>query len=164
MIRIAQPEELTRILQVYGAARTFMKENGNADQWGGHYPPQELLEDDIRRKHLYIYEDSENIHGVFAFIPGEDPTYSYIEDGAWKNDKPYGTVHRIASDGSVKGVFGKCLEYCRSFGTDIRIDTHKDNRVMQHLLTKYGFVRCGIIYLKNGASRIAYQYVAQVTV
>lgn len=28
---------------------------------------------------------------------------------------------------------------------------------MQHLLEKYGFVRCGIIYLPDGAPRIAYQ-------
>ncbi len=28
---------------------------------------------------------------------------------------------------------------------------------MQHILTKYGFQRCGIIYVKNGTERIAYQ-------
>ena len=28
---------------------------------------------------------------------------------------------------------------------------------MQHILAKYGFQRCGIIYVKNGTERIAYQ-------
>ena len=28
---------------------------------------------------------------------------------------------------------------------------------MQHILTKFGFQRCGIIYVKNGTERIAYQ-------
>ena len=28
---------------------------------------------------------------------------------------------------------------------------------MQHILTKYGFQRCGIIYVKTGTERIAYQ-------
>jgi len=29
----------------------------------------------------------------------------------------------------------------------------------QHLLAKYGFCRCGTIYLENGSPRIAYQLV-----
>ena len=40
---------------------------------------------------------------------------------------------------------------------NIRVDTHRDNKVMQHILTKQGFQRCGIIYVKNGTERIAYQ-------
>ena len=39
----------------------------------------------------------------------------------------------------------------------IRIDTHRDNKIMQHNLLKYGFTYCGIIYLANGDERLAYQ-------
>jgi hypothetical protein len=38
----------------------------------------------------------------------------------------------------------------------IRIDTHRDNCIMKHILTKYGFTMCGVIYLADGAPRDAY--------
>ena len=50
-------------------------------------------------------------------------------------------------------LFRSCFERW----PNLRVDTHRDNKVMQHILTKYGFQRCGIIYVKNGTERIAYQ-------
>ena len=117
-----------------------------------------LMEEDIEKKRLYVIEEDGAVHAVFAFMFGADPTYSYIEDGQWPNSKPYGTIHRIASDGQIKGMFTKAFDYCRSRIDEIRIDTHHDNKTMQHVVTKHGFVRCGIIYLENGDPRIAYQY------
>jgi hypothetical protein len=32
---------------------------------------------------------------------------------------------------------------------------------MQHVLAKNGFTYCGLIYLKNGAERLAYQRVGK---
>ena len=93
-----------------------------------------------------------------AFIIGEDSTYLRIEDGKWLNENPYGTIHRIASDGAVKGLFSACIDFCKSQMEDLRIDTHADNKTMQHLILKNGFQKCGIIYLTNGSPRIAYQY------
>jgi ribosomal protein S18 acetylase RimI-like enzyme len=39
----------------------------------------------------------------------------------------------------------------------LRADTHKDNLPMQGLLNKHGFKRVGVIYLENGAQRIAFE-------
>ena len=33
---------------------------------------------------------------------------------------------------------------------NIRIDTHRDNKIMQHNILKQGFTYCGIIYLQSG--------------
>ena len=93
----------------------------------------------------------------------DDPTY-YRIDGAWKNEAPYGVIHRIASDGTEKGIFEAVMEFCKEKMAErgirnLRIDTHEDNKTMQHLIEKYGFQRCGIIYLENGSPRIAYQWV-----
>ena len=49
-----------------------------------------------------------------------------------------------------------CLEHCQS----LRADTHADNKIMQHLLEKNGFARCGIIHVADDSSRIAYQKMA----
>ena len=159
MIRLAETKDLDAIVKVYAAARAYMAASGNPHQWGDSaYPHRDLLEEDIEKKRLYVIEEDGVVHAVFAFMFGADPTYSYIEDGQWPNSKPYGTIHRIASDGQIKGMFTKAFDYCRSRIDEIRIDTHHDNKTMQHVVTKHGFKRCGIIYLENGDPRIAYQY------
>ena len=157
MIRLAQREDLSAILAVYEAARRYMRENGNPTQWGESYPERAMLEEDIRRRQLYVDEQEGAIHGVFAFILGEDPTYAYIEDGTWLNDAPYGTIHRVAGDGTVRGTFDRCLAFCKGRSQELRIDTHRDNLTMQHLIERSGFTRCGIVYMEDGSPRIAYQ-------
>lgn len=156
-IRKANREDLERILEIYAYARKFMAKTGNPNQWGKTNPPRETLEEDIRQGNLYVAEN-DGIHGVFAYFTGEDPTYGYIEDGAWLDQTPYGTIHRVASDGSG-GVFSAVLAFVQEQNSHVRIDTHHDNIVMQHVLAKHGFQKCGIIYLENGDPRIAYEMV-----
>ena len=66
-------------------------------------------------------------------------------------------IHRIASLPQEHGVFADIMEYCFSIDPNIRIDTHRDNLIMRHNLLKHGFTYCGIIYLADGAQRLAYQ-------
>ena len=157
MIRLAKKEDLPTILKIYEYARNFMKENGNPTQWGDNFPPVELLEDDIEKQQLFVCEEENVIHGVFAFIIGEDKTYLKIDDGSWMSSELYGTIHRIASDGKIKGVLSKVVEYCETMINHLRIDTHFDNKIMQHLIEKNGFKKCGIIYVEDGSPRYAYE-------
>ena len=160
MIRKAHINDLNSILKVYATAREYMRQSGNPNQWGTNKPPKEQLEDDIRKGELFVGENERGeIHFVFAFILGEDPTYSYIEDGAWLSDAPYGTIHRIASDGTASGVVKSAVDFCKGIIQNIRIDTHHDNKTMQHVVEKIGFTKCGIIYIDDGTPRIAYQLV-----
>lgn len=158
MIRLAAEEDLDTIMEIYAIARRYMAENGNATQWADSYPDRELLMRDIQSEQLFVYVENHKIHGVFAFIIGPDATYSRIENGAWKNENLYGTIHRLASDGMIKGVFGRCVKFCKQKISNLRVDTHNDNHTMQHLIEKNGFEKCGIIYVQNGTPRIAYQY------
>ena len=154
-IRKASREDLPRILDIYAYARAFMAQTGNPNQWGTTNPQENLLVEDISEGNLYVVENQTGIHGVFAFFLGEDPTYCYIEKGDWHNRAPYGTIHRIASDGSG-GIVTAAVAHCSRIISYLRIDTHHDNRVMQHVLEKHGFQRCGIIYVSDGSPRIAY--------
>ena len=155
-IRKATPHDLPRIREIYAMARQFMRKNGNHSQWGKGDEPEALIEEDIRQGNLYVLEEA-GIHAVFAFIIGEDPTYLEIEEGSWKSEEPYAAVHRVASDGTVQGVLGHVMDYCSAQVPHLRIDTHKDNKVMQHVLEKYGFVSCGIVHVRDGSPRIAYE-------
>lgn len=157
-IKKATMEELDRILAIYAAAREYMREHGNASQWGTAYPPVETVVNDIEKGNLYLCTENGEIHGVFAFIEGDDPTYAVIEQGKWPDSLPYNVMHRMASDGKVKGIGKASLDFCKSHGKNVRADTHKDNITMQNMLAKNGFVPCGIIHVENGSERIAYQY------
>ena len=161
MIRGAQQADWQDITDIYTIARSFMRQTGNPTQWGDNFPPQELLEEDIDSNRLFVYVVNGQLLGVFAFILGADPTYQVIEDGAWLNDAlPYGTIHRLASSGKSKGVASAVIEWCLEHCQSLRADTHADNQIMQHLLEKNGFTRCGIIHVADGTPRIAYQKLA----
>ena len=155
-IRIARESDLSEILQIYAYARSFMAANGNPNQWGKTNPPRETLEADIAEEKLYVALKKDTICGVFFFDLGEDPTYRKIYDGTWLSDAPYGTIHRVASWGSG-GVFAACVEFCLQKCSHLRIDTHADNHIMQHVIEKAGFQRRGIIYIADGTPRIAYE-------
>ena len=156
-IELATLEKVPQILDIYAAARAYMRENGNMEQWSGNYPAREDVCSDIEAGHLYLCTEGDEIYGVFCFFEGEEPTYRNIYDGAWLNDKPYGVIHRVAVSKHQRGVAGFCFSYCYGLCENLKIDTHRDNFPMQRALEKNGFVRCGIIYLSGGAERIAYQ-------
>lgn len=155
-VRNAVSEDLPRIEEIYAYARSFMEKTGNPNQWGKTNPPHEWLVDDIEKKLLYVITDDQGIHGVFYFFIGPDPTYGQIEDGQWRSNAPYGTIHRIASDGSG-GILRTAVAFSGKRIGNIRIDTHHDNVVMQKAVAKLGFERSGIIHLANGSPRIAYE-------
>lgn len=153
----AQSTDLPRLMEIYAYARNFMRENGNPAQWENLDAIERNLVTDIEHENLYLIRDDENIHGAFALIIGDDPTYADIEGGEWLSDEEYGTIHRVASDGKIHGLMGMIVRYCNEKINHLRIDTHEDNKIMQHLILKNGFSRRGIIYVADGTPRIAYE-------
>ncbi len=162
-IRKASMRDLGQMLAIYERARTYMRENGNPNQWGDTYPPKALLEADINAGISYVLEDgSGKVRGTFVFFVGEEPAYRTIRNGSWLDDKPYGVIHRVAGDGQLRGVAACCVRYCFKLCNNLRMDTHRDNLIMQHALEKQGFKRCGIVCLEDGSERIAYHKNAAV--
>ena len=155
-IRPATYDDIPVLLAIFYYARQQMIWDGNPDQWDDNYPSREQLEEDIRRGVSYVIEQDGVVCATFVFVEGDDPTYDIIDDGAWLNDLPYGTIHRIASSGKIGGVFGCVLDWCTAHCNNIRIDTHQDNARMLHLIEKHGFTRCGIIYTCDHSPRVAY--------
>jgi hypothetical protein len=158
-IRKAADGDLSDIMDIYIAAQDFMIKTGNPNQWGHSYPSKELIKSDIDNENCFLICDDDAPHGVFALFRGDEPTYHHIENGKWINDDEYLTIHRIASDGKVEGVFRCAVDYCKSLSDNIRIDTHDDNIIMQTLIEKNGFEKCGTIYVADGSPRIAYQWI-----
>ena len=164
-IRHSAEADLWRIMEIYSFARKYRAEHGNPNQWGPtNWPPETLIRSDIRNGNSYVcLNDGGNVIGTFFFIHGQDiePTYREITDGAWLDDSSYGVVHRIAGDGSEKGIGAFCINWAFEQCGHLRIDTHGDNIVMQNLVKKLGFVHCGTIYVEEDNNpRLAFEKTA----
>ena len=160
-IRHSTEKDFHQIMKIYEYARNFMAEHGNPNQWGPtNWPPEELIHSDIAAGNSYVCTYEDKIVGTFFFNQGKDiePTYDTIEDGAWLDDSPYAVIHRLAGDGSVKGIGSFCIEWALKQCPHLRMDTHGDNIVMQNLLQKNGLTHCGTIYVdEDSYPRLAYE-------
>ena len=66
-------------------------------------------------------------------------------------------INRIATDGT-RGVGSFCLSWAYAQCGHLRIDTHGDNKVMQKMAKKLGFVHCGTIYVtEDNYPRLAFE-------
>ena len=156
-IRKATYEDIPVLMQLFERAKSIMRASGNMHQWGNNYPSQEIVRRDIDAGVCYVLCDNNTVVATMAFIPGPDPTYSVIEDGAWLNDESYYVIHRIAVAVPGKGCARRLLDWAFERTGTVRIDTHRDNVIMHHILRGYGFEYCGVIHLANGEPRDAYQ-------
>ena len=155
--RLAEMDDLPRLLEIYAAARAFMVRTGNTTQWADGRPHEAQLRQDIAKRQLYVGESNGEIHGALAFIQGEDPTYAVIEHGAWRSDAPYGTLHRVASDGFAHGMMPAAVAFCAAMQPHLRIDTHEENAPMRRQIARCGFEYCGIIHIADGSPRMAFE-------
>ena len=148
-IRKTTLQDVDTVLDVFAAAKRYMRANGNASQWGDEYPDRSIVTYDIACGSSYVMLENGEIVGTFALFLGEDESYRVIEDGA--------------SNGKVRGVSKACFDFCTAQIGYLRADTHADNRSMQRLLEVYGFRRCGVIHgTVDGGERIAYDCIAHI--
>lgn len=160
-IRPATREDIPAILSVMEAAKGIMRADGNLHQWEeDNYPAAEHILADMARDGAFVLEEGGVVAGYFAFLASPEPTYARIYGGAWLDDTlPYHVIHRIASRPEVHGVFSAIMDFAFTHDPNIRIDTHRDNRIMQHNILKHGFSYCGVILLASGDERLAYQQI-----
>lgn len=136
------------------------------DQWQDGYPNKEQIELDIKNNDSYVVlSDLGEIMITTVFTTRPEVTYQNI-DGKWITDDnaKYGVIHRLAVRekyrklGLAKLIFNKAEEKLKGLKiSSMRVDTHKDNKGMQQLISKLGYKYCGIIYLENGDERFAYE-------
>jgi|GEM_PF-6919484 len=81
-IRHTTAADLDAVLRIYAEARTFMRENGNATQWGDDHPPREYIESDIARGVSYVCEHGGEVVATFYYNIERDATYERI-NGRW---------------------------------------------------------------------------------
>ena len=158
VVRKSVPGDLDAICAIFDSARAFMRSYGNNRQWLTN-PTARMVLRDIENGESYVLTEDGKVIGTFMFTLRGEPAYDRI-DGQWLNDRPYGTIHRIAGDGKHRGILASTVEYCSRFTDELRLDTHEDNHPMQKAAQALGFVRCGTVWVRDEFSdsspRIAY--------
>lgn len=164
-IERAEEKDIPSIMRIIDQAKRWFHDQ-KIDQWQNGYPLAEDIRKDIENRGSYVIKEDEKVIGTCLIRQMEDPTYAVIEDGRWLNADPYLVIHRTAVDMAYKGkgyaslFIKKAEELAKKENIhNLRADTHRDNHSMRRLLEKNGFVRCGIIYTKDGSPREAYQKV-----
>ncbi|MEW4353388.1 GNAT family N-acetyltransferase [Streptococcus pneumoniae] len=158
-IRLAHPNEVSTICQIFEEARSFLAESGS-NQWQGVYPSQDDVLDDILSGRGYVAIIEGQVAAYTAVQIGNEPAYNEIYDGKWEhNNFLYTTFHRVAVARAFRGqqVIQTFLQGLieGQKGPDFRCDTHEKNQPMQHILEKLGFVYCGKVPIDG--ERLAYQ-------
>lgn len=157
MVKKAVFEDLEQIMVILNDAKAYLKEKG-IPQWQNGYPNRDVFLDDLKKGDLYVLKEDDVVLGM-CVIKDFEETYEVI-DGAWLNDEPYYVIHRIAIKEDLKGknCAKQLFDYAKSLGKDVRIDTHAMNESMKRCILKNDFIYCGIITLKDGTLRNAYQW------
>lgn len=161
-LRKAQLNDAKLCYQCIEDAREYHKSMG-FEQWHPDYPTQQTILNDITQNVGYVFVRNHGIVGYCCIITDDEPAYRKIK-GAWKTDRPYAVVHRMAFNKKARGgglsklAFDLIKEFCLSnqIGA-IRVDTQNENKVMQHILDREGFQYCGLIQF-DGGPKLAYEW------
>ena len=163
-VRPATKDDLGYVMTCVKRLKREYFEANNIPQWQGDYPAKSDFAADLEAKRLFVMYIGECLVG-FASVGFEDePTYSEVEGGSWKENGDYAVVHRFCINpdwhgmGMGTALMGLADKLCEARGVSaVRADTHEQNVGMIRLLEKCGFERRGIIHLANGDPRIAFE-------
>lgn len=153
-------EDIPACVEILDSGRAFQRSQGFI-QWADGYPGLKEVEADVAQGKGYVLKVDGRIAAYLYLDSDGDPSYPAIR-GAWNTPEPYTVIHRMAIGEAFRGIglsdkiFSLVAEFSKAHGVyALRIDTHADNKRMQHVVEKNGFVYCGIV-LQNGGERLAY--------
>lgn len=155
--------DVDQIMKIIKQAQDYFKQQ-DIDQWQNNYPNEDVINNDIANKDSYVLEKDGSIVATAVISFEKEKTYEKICDGQWVTNNDYAVIHRIAVDDTYKGsgfsniIIKNAEEMCIEKGIkSIKVDTHEENKSMQKFLKKNNFKYCGVIYLEDGAKRVAFE-------
>ena len=150
IFRPAMPEDVPAIMTLVEAAVRRLAAMG-VDQWQDGYPNRGRIAQDVAEGIGYVIEEADRVVAYGAVIFTGEDAYRAIDGGWLTEEENYVVVHHmcVAEEVVCQG-YGRCFmeaaeQLSRGRVRSFRVDTHADNRVMQSLLPRLGFTRCGTI-------------------
>ena len=151
---IAEEKNLQEILGIFSAAIKEMNKY-NISQWDEVYPDKYTIENDIRKKQLYIGKIDSEI--VCVYVLNSDCDEQYI-NGNWQYpNATYGVIHRICVNPKFQnqGIGILTLNHIevqlRSEGVEtIRLDAFSLNPFALKMYYKQGYIKVGEVNWRKG--------------
>ena len=153
-IRIAEPNDIERILSVIESGREFLRSQGISQWQNGYGPSSQSVKGDIENNRGYaLVTQAGAVCGYATLVEGVDDSYTNIKDGCWDDSHDrYISIHGVAIDADYRGknlakrFMRGLIEIAEGMGyRDIRIDTHPMNETMQRVILRAGFVYRGLV-------------------
>lgn len=155
IFRQAGERDLERAVAIMNDAIRRLGEAG-VDQWQHGYPNRERLERDIEEGIGYVLCEEDEVVAYGAMVFTGESAYAEISNGRWlTSEGDYAVVHRmcVAEQKVGKGYGRRFIAEAERVASQskrsMRVDTHADNKVMQHLMPSMGYTYCGIIYFES---------------
>ena len=166
MLRKAKSTEIEKIMSIIEDGVKFLKQQG-INQWQHGSPGRSDVENDIKQETSYVYELDGKIVGT-AMLNTYDADYEkYLT--IWTKCNNYLVIHRLAvkKEYRSQGIGHKFMNDIILFAKEnsveyIRIDTHKDNKIMRKYLRKNRFkeldeIKLSMKNILDDKERIAYE-------
>ena len=151
---LAQKEDLDIVISIFTDAINEMNSTG-IYQWDSIYPTRNTLEEDIKKKQLYIgiYEGTV----VSAYVLNQEHDEQYA-NGAWKYpNSTYYVVHRLCVNPRFqnKGIGTLTMLHIenevKKMGVDtIRLDAFTLNPYAVKMYEKLGYSKVGLANWRKG--------------
>ena len=161
--RVASSEDVARVVEIIRSAQRRLGESG-IDQWQNGYPNRQSVESDVALGYGRVICCEGRVVAYGALTYDGESAYDKLQGGAWlTSEGDYLTIHRlcVADEALGKGCGRLFMTFAedeaRARVASVRVDTHPDNRIMQHLLTSLGYRYCGTVTYES--LRLAYERV-----
>ena len=163
MIQLSGVQDVDGILSIVNKTIKLMELEDNP-QWSTDYPARLDFINDIASGSLYCCKKADSLVGFICVNEDGAPEY---EELVWSEGK-YNVIHRMAvdprfrRDGIGSGLINFAEELSRKNGCEfLRTDTFSENRAMNSLFVKRGFIKTGEVFFEN-ISRPFYCYEKKV--
>ncbi len=144
-------DDVEHVMQIIETAKKHLKEQG-IDQWQDGYPDIACITADAETGKGYFFKEDGEVLGYICIDFDGEPAYDTLE-GEWACDEKYVVGHRMAMSEKSRGknysseVFSLLEQLAKENGVNyLRVDTDEDNKKMQHVFIKNGFVRRGKVW------------------
>ena len=149
-IRPAGEKDLDQIKALTEACAVAMQEK-KIFQWNEHYPSRIKLQEDIRKKELYVLEDENQLKGIIVLTDFMDEEYLPVQWLTENGNNLY--IHRLATrpDDWGKGYGQKLMDFAENYAREhdfdsVRLDTFSQNKRNHKFYESRGYKRLGDIF------------------
>lgn len=153
--RLAEPEDLPKVLELFAGAVRRMRESG-VDQWDDVYPDRETLRADIEKREMLLLTE-EGEPAAAAVVNGEQPPeYAGVAWGV-REEEPPAVIHRLCVGAAAqrRGLGRRILLAAERTVLArghryIRLDTFTGNPAARRLYESAGYRLAGHVTFCKG--------------